>query len=78
MFNFKDRQIHLATCICTRDVRESGDGDDGDDNDDDADNGDDGNRIDCDDDGGDGQLPWDSNLQTKCGPGVDKVETCTG
>ena len=32
----------------------------------------------CDAVGGDGQLPWESSLQTKCGPSVDQVEKRQG
>ena len=49
--------------------RDVGDTDDGDDDDDDDGQGD------CDDGGGDGQLPWESNLWTRCRPSVNQVES---
>ena len=44
---------------------------------DDDDDDDDDHSV-CDDDAGDGQLPWESNLQTRCGPGADQMETNQG
>ena len=48
------------------------------DDDDDVDDDDDDDHSVCDDYAGDGQLPWESNLQTRCGPGADQVETKQG
>ena len=46
--------------------------------DDDVDDDDDDDHSVCDDYAGDGQLPWESNLQTRCGPGADQMETNQG